>query len=82
MECAADGWSDLSTLIRAARDFAEKDANFAAEVAALQAPGSSTEEPGDDTATLPSRATELNAIALGWAVFKDWLLGLFGKKKA
>ena len=56
--------------------------NFAAEVAALQTPGSGTEEPGDDTATLPVRATELNAVALGWAVFKDWLLGLFGKKKS
>ena len=56
--------------------------NFAAEVAALQAPGSGTAEPGEDTATLPSRGNELNAIALGWAVFKDWLRGLFSKTKA
>jgi carbon monoxide dehydrogenase subunit G len=59
--------------------------NFAAEVAALQNPGSGAAEVGDDEPTLvapATRATELNALALGWAVFKDWLRGLFGKKKA
>jgi hypothetical protein len=56
--------------------------NFAVEVAALQNPGSGAAEAGDDTATLPSRGNELNALALGWAVFKDWLRGLFTKKKA
>ena len=59
--------------------------NFAAEVAALQNPGSGGANVGDDEPTMvaPSRrATELNALALGWAVFKDWLLGLFTKKKA
>lgn len=33
LECAADSSADPSTLIRAARDFTEKNANFAAEVA-------------------------------------------------
>ena len=59
--------------------------NFAAEVAALQNPESGAAEVGDDEPTLvapATRATELNALALGWAVFKDWLRGLFGKKKA
>jgi len=56
--------------------------NFAVEVAALQAPGSGTADPGDGTAAPASRATELNAFALGWAVFKDWLRGLFAKKNA
>ncbi len=58
--------------------------NFAAEVAALQDPGAAAAL-GDDEPTVlaPSpRATELNALALGWAVFKDWLRGLFTKKKA
>ncbi len=58
--------------------------NFAAEVAALQDPGAAAAL-GDDEATVvapPRRATELNALALGWAVFKDWLRGLFTKKKA
>ncbi len=55
--------------------------NFAAEVAALQARGSGTAAAGD-TAAPASRAGELNALALGWAVFKDWLRGLFAKKKA
>ena len=55
--------------------------NFAAEVAALQARGSGTAA-ASDTAAPASRAGELNALALGWAVFKDWLRGLFAKKKA
>ena len=49
--------------------------NFAAEVAALQ-------EQGSGPSALPSRARELNALALAWAVIKDWLRGLFTKKKA
>jgi len=56
--------------------------NFAAEVAALQEPGSGAADTGDGTATPAPRARELNALALGWAVFKDWLRGLFAKKKA
>ncbi len=59
--------------------------NFAAEVAALQDPDSGAAVIGDDAPTLVApaqRATELNALALGWAVFKDWLRGLFTKKKA
>ncbi len=57
--------------------------NFAAEVAALQDPGSGNTDTGDGPKkeTVP-RATELNALALAWAVFKDWLRGLFAKKKA
>ncbi len=56
--------------------------NFAAEVAALQEPGSGGANAGDGAPTPTPRATELNALALGWAVFKDWLRGLFSKKKA
>ncbi len=56
--------------------------NFAAEVAALQEPGSGAADTGDGTAAPAPRARELNALALGWAVFKDWLRGLFTKKKA
>ena len=54
--------------------------NFAAEVAALQDPGSVKTDTGDGTQK--AKARELNALALAWAVFKDWLRGLFGKKKA
>jgi len=57
--------------------------NFAAEVAALQDPGAADAGGGETTVVAPARrATELNALALGWAVFKDWLRGLFGKNKA
>ncbi len=56
--------------------------NFGAEVAALQNPGSGAADAGDGEPSPAPRATELNALALGWAVFKDWLRGLFTKKKA
>ncbi len=59
--------------------------NFAAEVAALQEQRSGPAEAGDGAPTaaaLATRARELNALALAWAVFKDWLRGLFAKKKA
>ena len=56
--------------------------NFATEVAALQNPGSGAADAGDGEPSPAPRATELNALALGWAVFKDWLRSLFSKKKA
>ena len=59
--------------------------NFAAEVAALQEQRSGTAAAGDGTpnaAAPSSRAGELNALALGWAAFTDWLRGLFSKNKA
>ena len=59
--------------------------NFAAEVAALQEQrsGPAAAGPGTPNAAAPApRAGELNALTLGWAVFKDWLRGLFSKKKA
>jgi hypothetical protein len=56
--------------------------NFAAGVAALQEPDSGVADTGDGTTAAVSRARELNALALAWAVFKDWLRGLFSKKKA
>lgn len=52
--------------------------NFAAQVAARQA----QDVPGAEAAPPPPSAGELNAFALGWAIFKDWLRGLFSKKKA
>ncbi|MCH7982251.1 MAG: SRPBCC family protein [Proteobacteria bacterium] len=54
-------------------------ANFAAEVAALQEQRSGSAAAGD-TAAPAARAGDLNALALGWAIFKDWLRGLFTKK--
>jgi hypothetical protein len=66
--------------------------NFAARVAALAADQSSPD--GTPSADAPIRASaaaspspppvarELNGLALAWAVFRDWLRGLFGKKPA
>ncbi len=61
--------------------------NFAAEVAALQGQGAAPVgtidgAPGAAEAAPASPAEELNALALGWAVFRDWLRGLFSKKQA
>jgi carbon monoxide dehydrogenase subunit G len=58
--------------------------NFAAQVTALQA---QRDSPAGESADVPAAApaapaAELNALALGWAVFKDWLRGLFTKKNA
>ena len=55
--------------------------NFAARVAAIQAQHAAPSGVGNGTAEAASPAGELNALALGWAVFKDWLRGLFSKKK-
>ncbi len=57
--------------------------NFAARVAALQERRASPTGAGSDSpaAAPAASAGELNALALGWAVFKDWLLSLFSKKK-
>ena len=55
--------------------------NFAAQVGALQeqragkAGGQAADAP-----IVPPPARELNALALAWAIFKNWLLGLFSRK--
>ena len=60
-------------------------ANFEAKVRAMQAnpPGGTSASAGAGGA--PAAAPEpsqLNALALAWAVFKDWLKSLFSAKKA
>jgi len=66
-------------------------ANFAAQVAALFAHSAATSaaaagEPGDAAAEVPPIvppvASELNGLALAWAVLKDWLRSLFTRKTA
>jgi len=66
-------------------------ANFAAQVSALSARRAavlapSPDVPGGAAAVLPPIvppvASELNGLALAWAVFKDWLRSLFAKKAA
>ncbi len=63
--------------------------NFAARVLALQAdhdaagsgpPGGAA--PSPSAAAAAAAPQELNGLALMWAVFKDWLRGLLGKKPA
>jgi uncharacterized protein len=67
--------------------------NFAARVTALQAerdaagndpPGGTTPSASGHAAAAAAAAApqELNGLALMWAVFKDWLRGLLGKKAA
>ena len=62
-------------------------ANFAAKVQALQPPGSGGSTPNTSAPAAPAAGaapapTQLNALALGWAVIKDWLRSLFSPKKA
>jgi len=68
-------------------------ANFAAQVSVLQAQHAvpadigntgvaaaaapNVSEPGAPPP--PPKKNELNGLALGWAIFKDWLRGLFGR---
>ena len=54
-------------------------ANFAAQVAARHAQLTANATPATDVAPV---ANELNGLALAWAVFKDWLRGLFRRKPA
>jgi hypothetical protein len=55
-------------------------ANFATQVKALQAqPSSAAAAPA---AAAPSAPSQLNGLALIWAVIKDWLRSLFATKKA
>lgn len=62
------------------KQFAE---NFAARVQAeqAQAPAAGAEAGKSAAATVP-RATQLNALALLWAIVKDWLRSLFTAKRA
>lgn len=60
-------------------------ANFAAQVGALSArQAAASSSAGGAAAEVPpnppSVASELNGLALAWAVFKDWLRSLFTRK--
>lgn len=60
----------------------------AGAMAAAAAPGGRENPAGLDSShqsaatPLPPAARELDGLALAWAVFKDWLRGLFGKRTA
>jgi uncharacterized protein len=56
-------------------------ANFSAQVAALQAQQVAGGEASGAAAPAPV-PTELNGLALVWAIFKNWLRGLFSGKSA
>lgn len=51
-------------------------ANFAAQVAVLSVARHGAAAPA------PAQAAQLDGLALAWAVFRDWLRGLFSKKTA
>ncbi len=62
--------------------------NFSAQVSALQASRAAPASAGGGGAQPPvapppaKPGGELNALALAWTIFKDWLRGLFSKKAA
>jgi hypothetical protein len=53
-----------------------------AATAAGTAPAAPAEAPRAAVAVTPAPVKELNALALMWTVFKGWLAGLFGGKRA
>ncbi|KRI00942.1 SRPBCC family protein [Curvibacter sp. PAE-UM] len=58
--------------------------NFAAKVQALQAngPGGPSASAGGGAPAAAPEPTQLNALALAWAVIKDWFKSLFSAKRA
>ena len=58
--------------------------NFATRVQALQAsgPGGPSASAGSGAPAAATEPSQLNALALAWAVFVDWLKSLFSAKKA
>lgn len=54
--------------------------NFRHAAAAVAAPSAEASASAPAAAAPVPQATELNALALMWAVFKGWFAGLFGKK--
>ena len=58
-------------------------ANFATQAQALQAqPDAATAASAAPMPAAPAAPSQLNGLALMWAVFKDWLRSLFAAKKA
>ena len=57
-------------------------ANFAKQVEALQPEGGATAAAAPEAAgsAAPASTSELNGLALIWAIIKDWFRALFGKK--
>lgn len=84
-KAAAFGARMMSTVAdRILQQFAD---NFAVEVSALQtqriaAPAADNVAPAAAAEPVAPPARELNGVSLAWAVFKDWLRGLFSKKTA
>jgi carbon monoxide dehydrogenase subunit G len=56
--------------------------NFAAQVAARASQRARTATSAPPSPAPPAPARELNALAIVWAAFMDWLRGLFRKKTA
>ena len=60
--------------------------NFASRVGAIQAASAAAAVPEPAAAPAaggaPPAAAELNGLALLWAIVRDWLSGLVGKKAA
>jgi uncharacterized protein len=81
-KAAAFGGRMMSTVAdQILKQFAD---NFAARVGAIQAQRSAPSG-GDSPAAasvIPPAFAELNGLALAWAIVKNWLRGLFGRKTA
>jgi len=60
----------------------EASANARGDDAAAGTANSPSPKPAPASVAPPSAAAPLNALALAWAVFKDWLRSLFAPRKA
>jgi carbon monoxide dehydrogenase subunit G len=79
----ADNFTARVTEIEAARAPAAAASAGVDGAASTSASSSSSSPAASPAAPRPAApATELNGLALMWAVLKDWLSGLFGGKKA
>lgn len=76
----ADNFATRVGAIQAQQGAVGGAAGAAVSAPAVQAPAASADAPV--AAQPPAPPNELNGLALLWAVLRDWLRGLFGKKPA
>ena len=78
----ADNFAAQVAALATQRNAATAPASSAATTGANAVPPADGPSQTTSSTVLPAPANELNGLALMWAVLKDWLRGLFGKRPA
>lgn len=78
----ADNFAARVAALATQRNAATAPASSAATTGANAVPPADGPSQTTSSTALPAPANELNGLALMWAVLKDWLRGLFGKRPA